>query len=136
MALYTYDPKLVKLVIGARTIDSLQEGSSITLEPSTEVSTTQNGVDADFTRNVNTNIHYMLTFTVNSGSPNNDYLNTLIRSQAVLPFLFTDKNTGNTQVSGLTYIQAEPTINAGLESEGREYVFACVDVNRNIGGVA
>ena len=136
MALFTYDPKLVKLVIGARTIDSLQEGSSITLEPSASVSSTQNGVDRDFTRNVNTNIHYLLTFTVQNGSPNNTYLDSVINGSMVLPVYLVDKNTENTRASGLTYIQDIPPMVYETASQGVEYVFACVDVTRNLGGVA
>jgi hypothetical protein len=135
MANYTYDPKLFLLTIGGRSIDSIQEGASISLEPNSDVSTTQSGVDNDFTRNVNTNISWTLTFTLNSGSANNDFLNTLIRSSAAVPFLLSDKNTGNTQASGTTYVQALPALMGGLESEGREYVFGAVDVNINYGGV-
>jgi len=136
MALFTHDPKLVLLSIGGRSIDSFFEGSGITLESETDVSTTQSGVDQDFTRNVNTNIPFTLSFTINNGSPVNDYLNTLIRTHAALPFLLTDKNTGNTQASGTTYVQTLPSLMGELEAGGREYVFTAVDVNLNFGGVA
>lgn len=136
MAQFNHDPKLVQLIIGGRGINEFQEGSGITLEPSSDVSTTSMGVDKSFTRNINTNIYYNLTFTLQNGSPSNTYLNSLINSGVAVPFMLKDGNTGNTNASGTTYVQAIPSISGQLEASGREYKFTCVDVLWNVGGVS
>jgi hypothetical protein len=136
MALYNYDPKKFTFTLGAFPITGFQEGSNISLDPDSDISTTSMGVDKDFTRNINTNISWTLTTTLQNGSPANDILNSFIRSSSSLPFLIKDSNTNNTQATGICYIKSLPSLIGGLESEGREYVFTAVDVNPNYGGAS
>lgn len=134
MAQYNHDPKKVNLIMAGLAIEGFQEGSGITFEPDTDVSTTSMGVDRDFTRNINTNISWSLNFTLQNGSPSNDIINSFIRTNASIPFLLKDANTNNTQAVGLCYIKAMPSISSELEATGREYMFTAVDVNINYGG--
>lgn len=136
MAVYNYDPKKYTLTIGVFPITGFQEGTTISLEPDSDISTTSMGVDKDFTRNINTNISWTLTCTLQNGSPANDILNSFIRSGSAEAFLLKDNNTNNTQAVGICFPKALPSFMGGLEAEGREYVFTCVDVNPNYGGVA
>ena len=136
MAQYNHDPKKVNLIIGGIPIEGFMEGSGITLEPDSDISTTSMGVDKDFTRNINSNISWSLNFTIQNGSPSNDVLNSLIRTQASSAFLLKDANTTNTQAVGICYAKALPSISGELEAGGREYQFTAVDVNINYGGAS
>lgn len=135
MAQYNHDPKKVNLIFGGLPIEGFQEGSGISLEPDSDISTTSMGVDKDFTRNINSNISWSLNFTLQNGSPSNDVMNSLIRTQASTPFLLKDANTNNTQAVGICYPKALPSIMGELEAGGREYQLTAVDVNINYGGV-
>jgi hypothetical protein len=136
MAQYNHDPKKINLILGGIPIEGFMEGSGITLEPDSDISTTSMGVDKDSTRKINSNISWSLNFTIQNGSPSNDVLNSLIRTQASTPFLLKDANTLNTQAVGICYPKALPSISGELEAGGREYQFTAVDVNINYGGAS
>jgi hypothetical protein len=136
MAQYNHDPKKINLILGGIPIEGFMEGSGITLEPDSDISTTSMGVDKDFTRNINTNISWSLNFMLQNGSPSNDVLNSLIRTEASSAFLLKDANTLNTQAVGICYPKALPSISGELEAGGREYQLTAVDVNINYGGAS
>ncbi|CAB5223254.1 hypothetical protein UFOVP380_24 [uncultured Caudovirales phage] len=136
MALYTHDPKKVTLSIGGFSIEGFHEGSTLMLAPDAEVSTTTMGVDKDATRNVNTNISWTLTFSLQNGSPSNSILNGMAQGQTALPFMLKDGNTTNTLAVGTIYLKNLPSLGGALEAEGREYTMTAVDVTINFGGAA
>jgi len=134
MTQYNHDPKKVTLIFNGVAIEGFQEGTGVMLEPDSDVSTTSMGVDSGFTRNINTNISWTLTFTLQNGSPSNTFINSLIRSGLPIAFLVKDANTLNTQATGLCYVQGMPSIGGELEAQGREYTFTGANVNINYGG--
>lgn len=134
MTQYNHDPKKVNLIMNGIAIEGFQEGSDLMLEPDSDVSTTSMGTDLGFTRNINTNISWTLTFTLQNGSPSNTVLNNFIRTNAAIQFLLKDANTVNSQATGFCYVQGMPSLSGSLEAAGREYTFKAVDVIINYGG--
>jgi hypothetical protein len=135
MARYTHDPKVVKLIIDGRTIEEYQEGSGITLTAGADVSSTSMGVDKSFTYNVNTNISWEMTFTLQNGSPSNTFLNPYLQVGQTGNFLLKDGNLSNTFATGTLHIETLPAMSGQLEATGREYKFRCVDVLYSYSGV-
>lgn len=140
MSVYTYDPKLVFLVFDGRKINDHQEGTGITFTAGADVSSTSMGVDGGSTRNINTNISWELTFTIQNGSPTNTFLNLYLQTiqgqpPKVADFMLKDGNTFATIGMGKTYIETLPSISGQLEATGREYKFRCVNVVASFSGV-
>lgn len=134
MAQYNHDPKIVKLVFDGRAIEEFQEGSGITLTAGADISSTSMGVDASFTRNLNKNISWELTFTVQNGSSANTFLNLYLQTGQVANFMMSDGNTFATLAIGKAYAETLPSIAGQLEATGREYKFRCVDVVYSFSG--
>jgi hypothetical protein len=95
MAVLTYDPKKVIVVLGARTITGFAEDDMITIAPHGEGMQLFVGADGEVARSVDPDHTFEVTFHLSSASKSNTYLSGLynadrVTGQFILPLLIKD----------------------------------------------
>lgn len=106
MAVKTYDPKQVSLIVGGNIITGFTDGTFIVAERNENMWNLKVGVDGIGTRAKTNNQSGKLTITLHQSSPSNDALSALAASDELsntgaVPVLMKD-NSGRTVVTALT----------------------------------
>lgn len=139
MANYTYDVSQHFVVIGGVPITGFHDGSEITLEMDEDAFTRQVDVDGkNVIFNKSNNYLATLTFTLNFGTDDNDFLSGVYQafrqgSGGIVPIMVKDNN-GRSIITGSGAIQQIPSLQAGSESSGREWTIGMGQTQIFIGG--
>ena len=101
IAVTTYDPKKVNLVVNSRIITGYASDSMIAVARSEDIVTTSTGVKGDVTYNENANESGTITITLSGTSSSLPYLRNLALKRTQLSVLMVDANAdSNVYVSG------------------------------------
>lgn len=101
IAVTTYDPKKVSLVVNARIITGFAADSMISVARSEDIVTTSVGVQGDVTYNENANESGTMTITLSGTSSSLPYLRDLALRRTQVSVLMADANDdSNVYVSG------------------------------------
>jgi hypothetical protein len=144
MALHTYDPKAISMIVGGFPIDSgLAPDTFVSIEMNEDLFTLQIGADGEGTRSKTNNLSATITFTLQQTSDANDYMSGLHNADilsktgaGVVPVLIKDIITPTTFFSAKTaWIVRFPTAEFGNESGTREWQMQTDFVNQFQGGL-
>lgn len=101
IAVTTYDPKKVSLVVNSRIITGYANDSMIAVARSEDIVTTSTGVQGDVTYNENANESGTITVTLSGTSASLPYLRDLSLKRKQVSVLMSDANNdSNVYVSG------------------------------------
>lgn len=124
---FIYDAAQHFMTIGGFPISGFQDGSEVTIEFDEDQMTKQVDIDGNGVVFNRTNNHLAtVTFTLNEGSPANEFLSELMNdfrnnNGGIEAFFFKDNNSGTTAQSDACTVQSAPSQGGGRESSGREW---------------
>ena len=113
MAVLTYDPKQISIIVGGKIISGFADGSFVKLERSEQAFTLKVGVDGEGARAKNNNKSGKCTLTLMQTSHSNDVLAAYamadeLGNAGVVPFLLLDHN-GSSKATALSmWVQKHP----------------------------
>lgn len=139
MAVFSYDPKSVIIVIGGVPISGYADGTFLEITADTQQFTKIVGADGYTTRVKSNNYGGVMTLTLSQTSPSNDVLSGIlaldrVSNAGVVPILIKDMS-GTTVIFAATgWIQQFPDVSFGNEINNRAWVFDLADIDILIGG--
>jgi len=141
MALYTYDPKLVAVILGGVPLSGFADGTFVSVEQNEDSFSLQVGTDGDGCRSKSNNQSARVTLTLQQSSASNDILSALHNTDILSPSgdgitpLIVKDNTGRSLHSAENaWIVKPPTSAFGREPENREWVFETEAMLHTVGG--
>lgn len=139
MALRTYDPKKVTVVIGGVPMSGFADGTFLSIIRSEDAFTKVTGADGDTSRAKSNNRDGEATLTLLQTSPSNDILTGFAQldereNGGVVSFTVKDLSGRSTFVSAFAWIRKLPDSEYGKEISDREWVFELADMDMFVGG--
>lgn len=139
MALNTYNPKEVAIIVGGNIIDGFADGTFINVERDEDSYTLQVGSDGEATRSKNNNLSGTVTLTLRQGSPSNAILSALaqqdeLNGSGIVPLLVKDNSGSSIHSAETAWIQKPSAAEYGRESGSREWVIRTDRLQTFIGG--
>lgn len=132
MAVHTYDPQKVQIILGAAPVTGFADGTFVTVEQEGDDFTTKVGADAEVTRTRNAPRNATMLLTLMATSTFNAVLSALRESQAVFPILVKD---GATVIAAAeAWIQKPPPFERGTEAGDAQWTIAIGKWNPVFGG--
>jgi|SRR5690554_38484 len=123
MAVRTYDPQDVNVIVNGVVLTGLAEGTFVSIEREEESYTSYVGAKGEVARAVNANKMGTITVTLEQTSPSNAYLRRLANSNATFPVSVVDQNSGETSGGNDAWIQQPASKEFGDEISTREWTF-------------
>lgn len=74
MAVYTYNPKQIKIALGTHTVSGYADDSFVTIDPAGDGIQTKYGCDGEVNRAISTNQSQTIKIALLQNSPTNQYL--------------------------------------------------------------
>lgn len=139
MAVLTYDPKQVAVVIGGQVISGFADGTFVKVERNEPAFNLKVGVDGEGTRAKSNNKSGKYTITLMQSSSSNDYLSSLAQSDeasnsGVVPVYVNDKS-GRSLYSSLTaWVQKYADGEYQKETTTRTWVIESDEILMNVAG--
>lgn len=139
MAVKTYSPKKVSVVIGGFIISGYAEGSFVKVEYEDDAFTKVTGADGETSRTHSANISGTITLTLLQTSESNDVLSGLhiadrLSLQGVVPVLIKDNNGTTFAGAPEAWIKKMPESEFAKEMGEREWVIDCGALLYTTGG--
>lgn len=137
--LRNYDPKNIILTVGTQALGGFADGTFVSMEFDEDLFSKKVGTDGEVTRVKTNNFTGKFTFTLDQASPSNTHLSTLllldkVSNAGVVPVSLVDKNGPTKVVAASGWIQKMATIEFSGDSENREWVVDCGQVEAFVGG--
>jgi len=138
MALYTFDPKQLSVIVGPYIIKGFSE-TMISITRGTDAFSMIVGADGEATRVKSNDNSATITLTLQQGSPSNDVLSLIatadrLTSTGIFPFLLKD-NLGNTVMTAAScFIAKVPDIVFGKTHNDRVWTIMTDDLVVFVGG--
>lgn len=139
MAVRTFDPKEVVLVIGGVPIAGYADGTFISVERSSDTFEKISGADGIISRSKLNDFSGELTITLAQTSPSNDILTGFAQADeksnsGVVPVLL--KDIGGTTVifAAKGWIRKPPVVEFGKSISNREWMLDLADLEFSVGG--
>ena len=123
MAVRTYDPQDVNVIVNGVVLTGLAEGTFLSIEREEESYTAYVGAKGEVARAVNANKMGTITVTLEQTSPSNSYLRRLANSNATFPVSVVDQNSNETSGGNDALIQQPAIKEFGDEISTREWTF-------------
>jgi len=131
MAVDTYDPRDVMVVVDGTVITGFAEGTFVTAEKASDNYVKYVGAQGEVARSRNADPTGTITVTLNQTSPSNSFLNSLARSKDTFSAFVIDRNTQQVQAGGSEcWIQKPASISRGAEIETREWTIEVADFDQ------
>jgi len=140
MALKTFDPSQLSVVIGTSPIVGFAEDTMISIETEDQQYNDNTDIHGNVTRyKVNRNTA-KVTITLTESSSSNDLLSNyaeLDRSSdaGTFPIMIKDPNGTSLFISTSSYVQQVPNVEFGMEAKTREWVLKATNTSNFIGGI-
>src|SRR5690606_23641120 len=134
----TYDPKQVKIVVGAHTITGVADGTFITIEPTGDGVTSVAGAYGDVARSMSHDPRHTITITLQQTSRSNDVLSSLrdvdrlSGGSGAFPIQVTDLR-GGTLFAGTAWVVKKATATFASGTENKEWPLEAVGAFTNGG---
>jgi len=134
-----FDPALVIFTFRGITLQGYIDGTFISAERSEDAYETVVGAGGDVTRVRNRNRMGTVTCTLLQASPTNDLLSAVALEDELFntgdgPLLLKDLNGTSLAQAANAWIQKLPNLEYADTATGREWVFACAELEMNVGG--
>lgn len=139
MALGTYSPSDMSIIVAGHIVTGYTETSFVDIEFSNDRITMEKGADGEVARVINSDDSGMITIRLQQTSPSNDVLSALfdadiISKSAAFPVVVSD-NLGTTKfVSDAAWITQYPSTSFSNGVEQREWKIQCGKLIAHVGG--
>lgn len=139
MLFRNYDPGRVAVSWKGIQLVGYMDGTFVSGERSEDAFELAVGAGGDVTRTRKRNRTGTVTVTLQAASPSND----LLSAQALIdekfgtaygPLIVEDLNGATVMIASVAWIQKMPTVEFADQASGREWVFACADLDITAGG--
>ena len=139
MALYTYSPKQVSIVVNGVDIRGYGDSDFLSISFDEDAVTTVVGADGDISRSMNPSTLATAVITLLAESPSNDILSGLHitdRATGLGTFAFFAKDNSGRDlfVSDASWVMKFADINKGKENGTREWTIQCANSVMFVGG--
>jgi hypothetical protein len=140
MALYSFDPKKLSVIVGPYVIKGFSE-SMLTITKTSDAFSMVVGADGEATRVKSNDGSATITLTLQQGSPSNDQLSLIatadeLSNSGVFPLLIKD-NLGNTvAAAGTCFISKLPDVTFGKTQNDRSWNIMTDNLIMFVGGSA
>ena len=139
MAVTTYSPKDIIIIIGGATMTGYAESSFCSIERSSDTFTKVVGADGEVTRTASADISGTVTLTLIQTSSSNDILSALqladeITKVGKFPLLIKDAFGKSLYGSSTAWIMKVADSEFGAEMGEREWTIECADLEAFVGG--
>jgi len=139
MAVKTYDPKQVQLIIGGAPIGGFADGEFISVERDEDTFTKVAGADGEVSRSKSNNKMGELTVTLLQTSASNAILSAFmladeLSNSGVIPIFIKDSLGTTTLFSAEGWVKKPPAVSYDKELTDREWTFDLANVDIFVGG--
>ena len=139
MAVSTFNPKDVIIVVGGVPISGYADGTFLEITQDVQQFTKTTGADGYTTRVKSNNYGATATITLAQSSPSNDVLSALaaadrLTSTGVFPILIKDMSGSTIIFAGTAWIQQIPDATFGNEINTRAWVIEMAEADTFLGG--
>ena len=130
MALGTYSPSDVSIIVAGHIVTGYTETSFVDIEFSNDRITMEKGADGEVARVINSDNSAMITIRLQQTSPSNDVLSLLfdadiISKSAAFPIQVTDNSGSSTYTCDAAWITQYPSTTFSNGIEQREWKVQC-----------
>jgi len=139
MSLSTYVPEDILVIIGGAIMSGFGDGTFVVVERDEDTFSKKTGANGRTTRTKSSNKSGSITLTLQQTSPSNDILSAIhaIDEQTgngVVPVLIKDKRGTSIHSSPAAWVKKPASASYAKESEDREWVLDCADLEGHVGG--
>lgn len=141
MAVKTYAPCLMKIVVRGKTIDGFSEGDLVTITPDSDKFTKKVGATGEVARAANCTDAGKIKFTLLQTSDANDYFSELLLNDSrsvtgedIVSIYISDLNGTSEYAVAEAWLMKWPEASYKNEVENREWEFDCADIDWYVGG--
>ncbi|RDB37406.1 MAG: DUF3277 family protein [Spirobacillus cienkowskii] len=139
MAIATYSPKDVLVVVGIVPMTGFADGSFVDVEFNEEAFKQYVGSDGEHARTKNANESGKITIKLSQTSPCNDILSVIHiadkeTGNGIVPISIKDNYGTSLVFAAECYIEKAPKLGYGKEIETREWVFYAAKIKMHVGG--
>ncbi len=139
MAVRTYDPKQVVVLIGGVPVGGFADGTFLNVTRTADTFTKHVGADGNTSRTKSSDRSGEMTITLAQTSPSNDVLSGFaladeLSNNGIVPILIKDLSGRTALVSAFGWIRKMPDVEFGKEVADRAWVFDLADIETFIGG--
>ena len=139
MALHTYDPKEVLVIIGGAPIGGFADGTAIKVNRASDAYSKVVGADGIVSRARSNDTSGEVSITLAQTSPSNDILSAIAAvdeasNAGVIPILIQDTLGRSTFVSAFGWIRKQADAEFAKEITNREWVLDAADITMFVGG--
>lgn len=139
MAVKTYSPKDISVIVAGTIITGFAEDSFLSVERASDAFTKVVGADGEVARTASADRSGMITLTLIQTSASNDILSALQLADEIslagkFPVMVKDNLGTSLYISGTAWIQKVSDAEYGAEIGDREWVIECADLSLLVGG--
>jgi hypothetical protein len=139
MALKSYDPKQVAVIIGTRPISGFADGEFVSVERNNDAWTYTTGADGEGTRVKSNDRSGRVTLTLAQTAVDNAYISELaiadeLAGGGTIPVTIRDKSGNDIHATETAWVVKMPVANYDKATTNREWIFETNDLNMYVGG--
>lgn len=139
MAVKTYDPKQIILIVGGNQMSGFADGTFITVERIEDAFSMQVGVDGEGTRSKSNNRSGRVTFSLMQSSDSNQVLSALaladdVSNAGAVPLMVKDNNGDSLYIAETAWIKKVADSPFAREAGPREWVMETDVLVANVAG--
>jgi len=139
MAVRTFDPAQVVILLGGAPMSGYADGTFITIERETDTFQKESGADGVISRIKMNDKSTLVTLTLSQTSPSNNALSILhntdeLTGLGVVPLVIKDLSGTSTYFSGNAWIKKPASFVGGKEFNDREWTIDCAETEFFTGG--
>ena len=139
MAVRTYDPKQVAVLVSGVPMSGFADGTFISVERDEDAFSKVSGADGIVSRAKSNNSMGTLTLTLAQTSPSNDVLSALatldeLTNAGIFPIIVKDNSGRSIHFSSNAWVKKVPAAGYAKEVGNREWIFDLADYSPFIGG--
>ncbi len=139
MAVYTYDPSEVAVIVGGAIMQGFADGTFVEVERDEQAYEKVTGADGETSRAKTNNKSGNITITLKQTSPSNDILSGIMiadeaDNSGVVPVLIKDRLGNTVFASSAAWVQQMPSSAYSKEIEEREWVLDCAKIDAFVAG--
>lgn len=139
MAVYTYDPSKVAVIVGGIPISGFADGESIKVERTVDTYNKSTGLDGKTSRVKTNDKSGTITLVLAQTSPSNDTLSIQAAKDSdedVVTVTIEDVQSGSSYTSATCWIKKPANAGFSKDITNREWIFEAVDLDMNTKGFA
>lgn len=134
MAVKTFDPKQVSVIVGVRPVSGFADGTFVTATRDEDAFSKKVGADGEVARTKSNNRTGSVVVTIMQTSKDNDFFSGLEAAGTVVPIFIRDASGRTLVAAEEAWVKKVADVEFGKESGDRAWTFDCGDIQSFVGG--